>query len=264
MSILQAIILGIVQGITEFLPISSSGHLIAFPQIFGWEAHGYDFDVMIHVATLLAIIVVMWDDVRGILKGLFSKKSEEGVLGWKIAVATIPAVIVGLIIAGSYIDTIRTVQIVAVNLIVWGVVLWAADYYSVRVKAIIKSVEKTSWKKAIIIGVAQAIALIPGSSRSGLTISAGLFAGMNREVAARFSFLIAIPAIAGAGVLAGIDLIENGFITPIVPLVVGFITAFLFGILAIKFLFKLIQVTNYKWFAFYRIILGVILLVFLV
>lgn len=254
MTILQATVLGLVQGVTEFLPISSSGHLILFPEIFGWEMHGYDFDVMIHLATLLAIVIVLRKDILNI-----------GKLGWKIVVATIPVVIFGLVIS-NYMDSVRLLQIIAINLMVWGAVLWVADWYSARIKKgkRVNDVKKISWTQAIVIGLVQMVALIPGSSRSGVTISAGLFGNLDRATAARFSFLLAIPAIAGAGVMAGLDVYANGLSTPISALIIGFLSAFLSGAVAIKFLFEFLKVADYKWFAVYRILLGLVLLFFLV
>jgi len=259
MSIFQAIILGVIQGITEALPVSSSGHLISFPYIFGWEHQSYDFDVMIHIATLLAIIIVLRKEIITILRGIFAG-GKEGLLGWKIVVGTIPIVIFGLAISSQWIDAVRTVQIVSINLIVWGVVLSIADLYSKKHKSATTKVEDVSWKQAILIGFIQAIALLPGSSRSGVTMSFGLFSGMNRMTAAKFSFLLGIPAIAGAGVLTLKDAVENGFSTEISILMVGFIAALLSGIVAMKMLFYILERTSFQWFAGYRIILGLTLL----
>lgn len=264
MTILQAIILGIVQGITEFLPVSSSGHLIIFPELFGWTQQAMDFDVITHLGTLCAVFWVLRDDVAGIVKGLFSKKHDkEGVLGWKIIVATLPVVFVGFLLAGDLIDQFRNIRSVGAMLIIWGVVLWAADFYYTRKKkaGLVTKVEHTSWTQAILIGIFQIFALIPGSSRSGVTISGGLFSGLDRHTAARFSFLLSIPAIAGAGLLVAIDASQNGSETAFLPLLFGFLAAFLAGAVAIKALLALVQKISYGWFAGYRIILGVILIV---
>ena len=259
MTIIEPIILGVVQGITEFLPISSSGHLIIFPELLGWQEHSFDFDVMIHVATLLAVIWVLRQDLKKIILSIFSK-NQEGILGWKIVAATIPVIVVGLVISGSFLDSVRTVKIVAVNLILWGAVLWAADWYSEHANHKVKKIKKVKWLSAIIIGFSQAIALLPGVSRSGITISTGLFAGLDRTTAAKFSFLLAIPAILGAGVIAWIDASQNGgFHTPLAAMVAGFITAFVAGCAAIKLLLKFLTKSNYTWFAVYRIVLGLIL-----
>lgn len=261
MSIIQAIILGVVQGITEFLPISSSGHLILFPEIFGWTSHSIDFDVTLHVATLLAIFWVMWGDILDIVRALFGKKGDKSMF-WKIAVGTVPVVIFGLAISSSFFDEIRTVRIVAINLALWGAILWAADSYLARAKDGTNELKKIKWWQVIVIGFSQVIALIPGSSRSGVTISAGLFSGMDRKTAARFSFLLAIPAITGAGMLTAFDAVKVGLETPVASLVIGFIAAFLAGVVSIRFLFRFIEKANYRWFAAYRIILALILLIF--
>ncbi|MBU1126213.1 MAG: undecaprenyl-diphosphatase UppP [Patescibacteria group bacterium] len=263
MTIFQAIILGLVQGITEFLPISSSGHLLIFPEVLHWPLQDYDFDVTIHLATLLAVIWVLRLEVKNILLGLFKKNNKFGQLGWKIALATIPAVILGLVVS-QHIDAVRTTQLVAINLIIWGVVLWIADIYETRLKTSLSKVELLGWQQTFLTGCAQAIALIPGTSRSGITMSAGMFLGLNRETAARFSFLLGIPAILGAGALTFFDALENGLSTPIPALVAGFITAFLFGVIAIKFLLKFLVKSNFRYFALYRILLGISLLIFLV
>ncbi len=261
MDILQAAILGFIQGIAEFLPISSSGHLIALPKLFGWGGQGYDFDVAVHIATLFAIIYALWPDIKEMVNGFLKRKEKiETNLAVKIGVATMPVVVVGLFISGAYLDAIRTIEIVAMNLIFWGVVLWVADWYASKTKKLVEKVEKTKWRQVIVIGFAQAVALIPGTSRSGITISAGLFMGIDRRTAAKFSFLLAIPAIAGAGTFAFVDTLNNGLITPIPELLIGSLTAFISGLFAIRFLLKFLEKYSFKWFAIYRIILGAVLL----
>lgn len=262
MTIFQAFILGIVQGITEFLPISSSGHLLIFPEVFGWPVQDYDFDVAVHVATLLAVVFVMWSEIKKIILGIF-KNDAFGKLGWMILAATIPVVIVGLLIS-QHIDAVRSVQIVAINLIVWGILLGIADRYEDKLRRVQHDIETIKWWQAMAIGCIQVFALLPGSSRSGVTISAGLFSGLDRKMAAKFSFLLAIPAIGGAAILTGFDVVENGFQTPVASIIVGFITAFVCGVAAMKFLLKLLEKSNYTGFAVYRIILGAVLLIFLV
>ncbi len=260
MTIIQAIILGIVQGITEFLPISSSGHLIIFPYFFGWEEQGLDFDVMMHLATLLAVLFVLRADIVHILKRLFSKNSEWGSLGWKIALATIPVVLVGLFLSSGLLTTLRDIRFVAINLILWGVILSLADFVMTKKKLLIESVEKSSWTQTFLIGCAQAFALIPGTSRSGSTMSMALFAGLNRKTAAKFSFLLGIPAILGAGIMTLTDVLETGFSTSLIVIAAGFLAAFLSGILAIRLLLALLEKISFHWFAGYRIILGIVLL----
>ena len=262
MDVLQAIILGVVQGITEFLPISSSGHLILFPIIFGWEEQGVDFDVMIHLATLLAILWMMREDVKKTAHDVFAPGSSH--LGAKILAATVPVVIVGVFIFGDLFESLRSIRVVAVNLMLWGAILSIADFVATRVKPHVFDVHKTTWRQAIVIGCMQVFALLPGTSRSGVTISTGLFLGQDRPTTARFSFLLAIPAILGASVLTILDVIQaGGFSTSIPVLAAGFLSAFIAGSVAIKFLLKVLAHTHFQWFAAYRIALGAALLVYL-
>ncbi len=256
MTVIQAIVLGAIQGITEFLPISSSGHLIALPSIFGWEQQSIDFDVMVHLGTLLAICWMMRSDI------ILAIKKPRLLLA--IGLATVPIVLAGLFITDDFLLITRTTTIVAASLIFWGIILWIADLYSDKIKGHIANIEKMSLGKAAIIGVAQVIALIPGTSRSGITMTAGLFAGLDRRAAARFSFLLAIPAVAGAGFMTLIDAMQTGFVTSMPILTIGFVSSAIFGALAIHFLLKLIQRMSYKWFAIYRIVLGLVLLLFFV
>jgi undecaprenyl-diphosphatase len=262
MTIIQAIILGLVQGVTEFLPISSSGHLIIFPEVFNWPEQGFDFDALIHLATLIAVVWMFRSEIATMAKGVIKKGSPEGELGWKIILASVPIVIAGLILS-NYLDTIRGVKIVAINLVIWGAVLWTADWYFSSVNHKVTDEKNIGWGTSLMIGVSQIISLIPGVSRSGITISAGLFSGLDRAAAARFSFLLAIPAILGAATMAVFDVFQNGLSTPPVALIVGFVSALVAGSLSIKFLLKFVTNSSYTWFAVYRIGLGLILLFWL-
>jgi len=265
MSFFQAVILGIVQGITEFLPVSSSGHLIAIPVIFGWEADGIGFDVMIHLATFLAVVFVFREDLMHMIRGLFGGKKDKiyARLFWMIGLATLPVVVVGLAFKDVVEDMLRVVPVVAGSLIVWGVVMGAADILT-RIEAPrVKKVELVGWKRSVLVGLSQALALIPGTSRSGVTMSVGLLSGMDRATAARFSFLLSIPAVGGAALLVVISSISEGVSIFTPELLVGFIVSFLSGILAIKFLLKIIEKYSFLPFAIYRILLGILLLVFL-
>ncbi|MFA6522226.1 MAG: undecaprenyl-diphosphatase UppP [Patescibacteria group bacterium] len=262
MNVFQAVVLGLVQGITEFLPISSSGHLIIFPEFFGWKEQGYDFDVMVHLATLTAVVYSLWPEIRGIAVGLMKRKmTDETKLAMKLFGATIPVMILGLVISDSYLDAIRTLDIVAANLIFWGIVLWIADWFHARMGTLTHGLEHTTWKQAMVMGFAQALSLLPGTSRSGITMTAGLFMGLGRNTVAKFSFLLSIPAILAASTFATVDVIQNGFMTPWPLLIVGFIAAAASGMVAIRFLFKFIEKYSFKWFAWYRIALGGLILV---
>ncbi len=259
MTVFQAIVLGLIQGITEFLPISSSGHLIIFPQILNWPEQDFDFDALVHLATLIAVVWMFRSEVVKIATGVFRKSSPEGKLGWKIIAASVPVMIAGVTLS-NYLDTIRGAKIVATNLVLWGAVLWAADWYFSTNKKVTTDEKRIGWGTCMLIGVSQIISLIPGVSRSGITISAGLFSGLSREVAARFSFLLVIPAILGAASVAVVDVLHNGLSTPPAALVVGFVTALIAGSLSIRFLLNFVSKASYLWFAVYRIGLGLTLL----
>jgi undecaprenyl-diphosphatase len=262
MTIFEAIILGIVQGITEFLPVSSSGHLIFLKEWFELDATSYTFDVAVHIATLLAVIWVLRKDVWKVLSELKNTPWHETMLV-KLVIATIPVGIVGVLLSDGVADVLRTSWVVAVSLIVWGVVLWWMDG---RVKNKKKAVDltKTSWKQTLLIGFAQVLALIPGTSRSGITMITGLGTGMSRIEAARFSFLLSIPALTGAGLFTILDVQETGLDIAWAPLIAGFIAAFVAGLLASSFLLKFLTSNKFKSFAIYRIVLGlIVLLIFL-
>lgn len=249
MSVIQALVLGIVQGITEFLPVSSSGHLILTPVLFGWQEQPLAFDAVIHLGTLAAILVAL----RGDLPKLFENKCR---LGCTILAATVPALGIGYLFKDQIETVLRSPLVVAASLALWGVLLWVGDRF-VKPGAT-TDVTKIGYQRAMFIGVAQALALIPGTSRSGVTITAGLFTGLSRETAARFSFLLGIPAIAAAGGVSLLDVIQGTEPVATLPLVVGFLSAFFFGILAIQFLLKLLKASSYVPFAVYRIALAIV------
>ncbi|MFH1089900.1 MAG: undecaprenyl-diphosphatase UppP [Candidatus Uhrbacteria bacterium] len=253
----EAIILGIIQGLTEFLPVSSSGHLILAANFFGASANDVAFDAVIHLATLAAVIVALWTDVKKIVLGVF-KKNQDGRLGWFIVAATIPVLFVGFFFGDWLEETFRSPSVVAFSLIFWGIVLWIAD--SKMKKVFETEINKIGFKKSLMIGLSQIIALIPGTSRSGITITAGLFGGLSREAAARFSFLLGIPSIAAAGSFALLKIILDKGDFDWLSLIVAFMAAFISGFLAIKLLLQVMKGVSYKWFAIYRIILAVIII----
>lgn len=261
MNYLEVIILGAIQGITEFLPISSSGHLIAIPALFGWDERGLAFDTVMHLATFIAVVYVFWSEIRKMAVGMVTTREKEyGRLGWMVVVATAPVVLVGLLL-GDYIDAnIRTADVVAWSLIVWGVVLGCADWLSRSRSTLVKKEVAVGWRRAMLIGIAQVLALIPGTSRSGVTMSVGLFAGLDRKTTARFSFLLSIPAVGGAAVYVIMKAVMNGveIVTP--ELIVGFVSALVFGILAIRFLLKVIEKWSFMPFAIYRVLFGILML----
>lgn len=260
MTILQAIVLGIVQGITEFLPISSSGHLIVIPQLFGWGDQGLTFDVLIHVATLAAVVVYF----RARLLTLCREAIAEKGLGTSrrfiaiLLLSVIPAGVIGVAFGDQIESQLRMLHVVATGLIFWGGVLLIADKRAVKVKT---SLNHVSWKQVFAISMAQAIALIPGTSRSGITMTAGLFGKLDRQSAAEFSFLMSIPVIGAAGLLRLKSLLVEGAASvSIAPLVAGFLGAFVAGFFAIAFLMNLVQKKGFAPFAYYRIALGLLLL----
>lgn len=263
MSVLQAIILGIVQGIAEFLPISSSGHLIFIPRLFGWTDQGLSFDVVVHLGSLVAVIYYFRTKLLSIIKKLFNnKKSQEKTLAFKLALSVFPAGIAGLLFS-DYIETsLRSPKVIAIGLIFWGVMLYIAEVYQKQKKSSIKQPEKISWKQALFISLAQAIALIPGTSRSGITMTAGLFNNLSKTAAAEFSFLMSVPVIIIAGSVKMLELGQTGLGNiGIIPLITGFLAAAISGYFAISMLMKIVNKWSFKPFVIYRIIIGIILLI---
>ncbi len=261
MTIEQIVVLAIVQGITEFLPISSSGHLILVPALTGWKDQGLVTDVMVHVGSLFAILVYFWRDILSLAKGTFQlllmRWTREGQLALFIAAATIPAVIFGVVLkVTGLLDQIRGIEIVAWNAIIFGFLLLLADWFGKRTKVM----EEMNFKGAMIIGLAQAMALIPGTSRSGVTITAARFLGFERAEAARFSFLLGVPAIAGAGLLTALELNESGQSVPTDALIAAALS-FLSALAAIAFLMAIVRRMSFVPFVLYRFLLGGFLLV---
>lgn len=263
MNLLDSFILGGLQGITEFLPISSSGHLVLGESLLGLKVEDLkSFDVVVHMGTLMAIFVYFWSDIKGMLlaivdffKGKLKKDDPFGKLIIYILIGTVPAVFAGLFLE-EWIDArFRNVEAVALSMIVVGIIFILGEFaFKYLHKAGVKGM---SWHKAIFIGVAQAVALIPGVSRSGSTIVAGLFQGVERSQAARFSFLLGIPAIAGAGLLtalkvSGPAILEVG----VWALTVGFLSAFAFGLLSVSLLMRFLKKHSLNWFALYLLLLG--------
>jgi undecaprenyl-diphosphatase len=267
--LVQAIVLGIVQGLTEFLPVSSSGHLIVVPFLLGWHDPFIDslaFSVMLHIATLLALLLYFRDDwLRLIPAGLAAirdrslREDPNRRLAWLLAVATIPAVIVGVVLNDPIENAFRRPELVAVTLVIGAALLFVAD----RLGACNRGLETISFPLALGIGAAQALALVPGVSRSGISISAGLFAGLDRESAARFAFLMATPITAGAGlwelrkVLTG----EAGVDLPMVPLLAGMFAALIAGLLAITVLLRYLRTHGLTVFVVYRLALAAVVVV---
>jgi undecaprenyl-diphosphatase len=263
MTIEQIIVLAVVQGVTEFLPISSSGHLILIPNIMHWPDQGQLTDVMTHFGTLLAIVIYFWRDVWKLILGglnlLKGKMTDDGRLALYIVLATIPAVIFGVILKKfGYTDLERNVAVVAWNTLLYGILMMIADMVGPQDRTI----ANVTLSSALIIGVAQALALIPGTSRSGVTMTAARFLGFTRPDSARFSFLLGIPATAGAIVFSIGDALENGGGVTKDQLLCAAPT-FVAGILAIAFLMTLLRRISFLPFVLYRMVLGGFLLVML-
>jgi len=269
MSVLEAVLLGVVQGLTEFLPISSSGHLILVPALLGWNdpvIESLAFSVMLHIATLIALLVYFRADwIRLIPAGLAALRDRsfrgdpDRRLAWLLAATTVPAVIAGVALNDVIETTFREPTLVAITLVIGAAILWFAD----RVGAQTRPMSTISFPVAVGIGAAQALALIPGISRSGISISAGLFAGLTRESAARFSFLMATPITAGAGLWEVRKLItgEAGVEIPIAPLVVGMLAATLAGLAAIAVLLRYLRTHGVGIFVAYRLVLAALVVV---
>ena len=265
----QAIVMGIVQGLTEFLPISSSGHLIIVPYLFGWDdpfITSLSFSVMLHIGTLVALLVYFWRDWMRLVPAGFATirdRSFDGDadrrLAWLIAVATVPALVVGFLLNDLVEARFREIGIVALMLVVGGAVMYLADRWGSKRYL---SVDLT-FPKALGIGGAQALALIPGISRSGISISAGLFAGLDRESAARFSFLMATPITAAAAIYEAVKLIRGdlGVAVDLGPLLAGMAAALVSGLFAIGFLLRYLRTRSLNVFVAYRIVLAAIVLV---
>ncbi len=259
MSIVQALILGLVQGLTEFVPVSSSGHLVLMHQALGITENGLTFDVALHIGTLLALIVYFYKDLVLLVGGLFGKNDSRR-LAWLLAAATVPAVIVGAALESTAESAFRSVRLVAINLILVAFVMLAAESFARRYKhkAELKNVTA---KQALTIGAAQAAAIVPGVSRSGSTITTGLLLGLDRVAATRFSFLLGIPITAGA--IAKVLLNAETFHTigsEASIFLIGIITAFVSGLVAIRFLLRFLAGHTLALFAYYRIGLGLFVL----
>lgn len=276
MDIIQALILSLIQGITEFLPISSSGHLIIIPKFLNWQDQGLAFDAVIHLGTAMAAIVYFREYIFDVLKGFAPKKflpqkdksaspevkKNSRRFTYVILVSMVPAVIVGLLFKAIIANQLRSVTFVALNLLAWGIVLILAELYANRQQKQ-KPLAEITYGKGLAIGLAQALALFPGTSRSGITISAALFSDLSRKDAVRFSFLMSIPVILGAGLLSFLELFQKlgQNDVQILPIILALFGAFLSGLFAIHFLLNLIDKKGLLYFGVYRVILAVVLLV---
>jgi len=262
MSVIEAIILGIVQGLTEFLPVSSSGHLVLLQKIFGIEQQSLFFDTMLHAGTLIAVFVVLWKDIWALLK-----KPIQKLTGFLI-LATIPAVITALIFGDTIENLFTSAQLLGICFLITTALLITAELLTKRSRGSnnLKKAENMTWLDALIIGLMQAIAIPPGISRSGATISGALFRKLDRDFAARFSFLLSIPAILGAVVLHSRDLFKGGAETAEINITIGAVitgtlTAAIVGYFAVKFMLKIIREKSLFGFAIYTAVLGIFIII---
>jgi len=256
MDIFQAFILGLVQGLTEFLPVSSSGHLVLVPWWLGWENPGLAFDALLHWGTLMAVVIYFWREWWEMLMALVRKvrglpaQGKDHLL-LAILAGTIPAALLGVLLEDFFEGLFEQPATVAVFMIITGFLLVFAERWT-RVQQQGRPIEKLSYLDAVFVGVGQALAIAPGISRSGSTIAAGLVRGLDRPTAARFSFLLGTPIIFGAGLLKLKDLAAIGAgATGFAPLVVGFLAAFILGVLAIRYLLRYLQNHTLTIFAYY-------------
>jgi len=258
--LLQILVLAIIQGATEFLPISSSGHLILVPYVTGWADQGLAMDVAAHLGTLVAVLVYFWRDIRLMLIGawqlLRGRLDEGGRLALYLLAATVPALAAGYLVDQYFSSALRNPQIVAWALIGFGLLLYLAD----RVGLTINQVRHMSLVQAMAIGLAQVLAFIPGTSRSGITMTAARLLGFERGEAARFSFLLSVPAISAAGLWKGRELISSSDTEMLqsAALMLGF--SAIAGFLAIAFLMAWLRRASFAPFVAYRIVLGCVLL----
>lgn len=265
MEIIKSVILGAVQGLTEFLPISSSGHLILMRDILGLgQENGLAFDAVLQLATTLAIVVYFRREVfvlaETLIKLVFKKNvgSEDKKMFWFVTYATIPAILLGLLLENTMETLFRSSILVAVMLIVGSAVMFFAERHA-------KHHAELSNIKSLYIGLFQSLALIPGMSRSGMTISGGLYLGLKREVAVRMSFVMAVPILIGSGLKKFLDLLSGGGFSAIsLELFFGSLTAFIVGMLAIHFLIKFLRHNSMRFFVWYRVFLAIVILAVLI
>lgn len=267
--IIQALILGIVQGASEFIPISSSGHLVIVPWFFGWEKPSLLFDTMLHWGTLVSILLVFgrdfWDITRAVIQGLRrgSLGDANGRLGWYIVGGSIPAAVIGLLYKDFFTDLFQSPRAVGYFLLITAALLLGSEWLGQRVTQR-RTLTQMTWRDTLIIGLGQACALAPGISRSGSTIAAGLIAGINRESAARFSFLLGTPAFLGAGLLELLDTLEadhSGVIAQLPALITGFIASAVVGYFAIRFLLAYLRSHSLHIFAYYCAVMGLLVII---
>ncbi len=251
---LHAFVLGIVQGLTEFLPVSSSAHLIIVPWLLGWQDPGLAFDVALHLGTLLALLIYYWRQWLAMAASIFNGDRANRRLLFLLIVASVPGAIIGVLFEKQAESTFRSPLLIAITLALMGLALWLFDYLRPQRRGI----TEIGFIDALLIGLSQAFAIIPGVSRSGATITTARLVSMNREDAANFSFLMATPIIAGAGLLEARHLFHSGAGSAVA---LGFVAAAVFGLLAIGGLIRFVRTRTYGPFAWYRLALTIFIVI---
>jgi undecaprenyl-diphosphatase len=255
---LQYFLIGIIQGVTEFLPISSSGHLVLFAQLTNWEDQGLFTDIAVHFGTLFAVIIYLRKDIYYFFTNIFQFKIFEDQIIFKIILATLPAIILGYFIYDYVSLYFRSIQLIALSSIVFAIILFFAD----RVKMESKGWNRVTYIEALIVGLFQVLAFIPGASRTGVTVTGARLLGYDRVNAARFSMILSIPIILASMTLSLINILNEEYVA--VNLYQSFfasLVAFITALLSIIFLMRFIKKANFNIFIIYRIVLGIILLV---
>lgn len=250
----QAIVLGAVQGLAEFLPISSSAHLIFVPWLFRWNDPGLVFDVALHLGTLLALLIYYWRDWLSMGASIFNGDRDRRHLLLMLIVASLPGALIGVLFEKQAESTFRSPLLIAIALALLGIALWFSD----RSAAQTRKLGEVTFRDALLIGFSQAFAIIPGVSRSGSTITTARILSLERADAANFSFLMATPIIAGAGIFEGRHLLHEGITGDVAA---GFVTAAIFGLIAIVGLIRFVRTRTYEPFAWYRVILAAFVIV---
>jgi undecaprenyl-diphosphatase len=265
MILIQIIVLALVQGLTEFLPISSSAHLILVPVLSDWPDQGLAFDVAVHVGTLSAVVWYFRKEVIAMSRDWFGSCRQrqqvgESRLAWAVIWGTVPVVIAGLLLHDLVDTVLRSPLVIAWATIGFGLLLWLADWLGQRQR----DEHHLTWRDVVVIGLAQALALIPGTSRSGITMTAGLFMGLTREAAARFSFLLSIPTILMAGAYKGLQLTSEPAMVDWFAMSIGVVLSALTAYLCIHLFLKLLERIGMLPFVLYRLLLGGVLLYFFI
>lgn len=265
MSLIEIIVLALIQGFTEFLPISSSAHLILPSQVLGWQDQGQAFDVAVHFGSLIAVMIYFRKELVDILGAWFLSfgkqgPTEDSKLGWYIILATLPALIIGYLVKDFVEVYSRNAWIIATTTIVFGLLLWYADVKAKQTKTIYQ----LNWKSALMIGLSQVVAAVfPGTSRSGITMTVGMMLGLNKQSAARFSFLMSIPVILAAGLYYTYKLVSSDSAIDWSTIVTGTILSFISAYACIHFFLKVIERMGMFPFVVYRLLLGIGLIIFL-